>query len=308
MALPTRDELRALSPRRDAPALWRSAATVTLFVASAWLAATGSGALRAAAVALCGAALAGFFPMMHEAGHGTAFARRGFNEAATWLGALFMLQVPAFFREFHWEHHRSTQEHARDSEIAAAPGLLDDWPPNPFVYAALASGQPLMAGKAAFTLACALLPTRAWAALFPFVRAERRARVARQSRIGLVVVAGSAAAGLRWADGFAFVLLAWPVAHLLLGLYLMPEHTGLPNTGTQLKRTRSVRSNALVRAWMWNMPFHSEHHLYPGVPFHALPVLHTRVADALVHRSRGYLAFHAEALRRAFGRRAPQDR
>ena len=98
------------------------------------------------------------------------------------------------------------------------------------------------------------------------------------------------------------MLLAWPISHLLLGLYLMTEHTGLAHQGSQIERTRTVKSNAWVRWWMWNMPYHAEHHAHPGVPFHALSILHARYAGRLANLSRGYLAFHAEALRRAVGR------
>ena len=41
------------------------------------------------------------------------------------------------------------------------------------------------------------------------------------------------------------------------------------------------RSNALVRFFAWNMPYHVEHHLHPSVPFHALPKLHERLKDQL---------------------------
>jgi fatty acid desaturase len=78
----------------------------------------------------------------------------------------------------------------------------------------------------------------------------------------------------------------------------MPEHTGLPNEGSQLERTRTVRSNPALRWWMWNMPYHAEHHAHPGVPFHAMPALHEKLASKLVHVSRGYAAFHRQALRR----------
>jgi fatty acid desaturase len=251
-------------------------------------------------VSLCGVVLATFFPPLHEAGHGTAFRNGRLNEAVAWLGAVLMLQAPSFFREFHWEHHRQTQNPERDPEIAPAPALVDDWPRNPLAYLAVASGQLLMLGKLGFTLAAALVPTaRIWQRLFPFVRPEVRARIAWESRLVALLLASVLLLGLRFVPGFASLLLAWPIAHLVLGLYLMPEHTGLPHDGTQLERTRSIRSNALVRWFMWNMPYHAEHHAYPGVPFHAVPRLHCSLASELPHVTRGYLAFHAEALRRA---------
>jgi fatty acid desaturase len=295
-----RDALRVLGKRRDAPARVHFVFQLTLFAVSAWatalLASAGSAAWWVPLLA-CAVAVLMFFPMLHESGHQTAFESERWNEIACWLGALFMLQAPSFFREFHWEHHRSTQDPEKDPEIASAPKILDDWPSNPVIYLGVVSGQPFMLGKLGFTAICALLPRRIWSARFPFVREHRRGLIARESRFALCAILGSAGLGVLLVPGFAYVLLAWPIAHVWLALYLMSEHTGLPNTGSQLERTRSVRSNAAVRWILWNMPYHAEHHLHPGIPFHALPALHERLADALVHTSSGYWAFHREALR-----------
>lgn len=290
-----------LTARRDGPAALhlaiQIAATGAAFALTISLAASGH-PLRWLGVAILGVCVLTFFPLLHEAGHSTAFASRRANEAATWLGALFMLQAPSFFREFHWAHHRSTQSRESDPEIANAPGLLDDYPRDPLRYAFLACGQFLMVGKLLFTIACAMLPTSMQGRLFPFIRAERRTRVAWESRLALVVFAGVAAVCAA-VPAAAFALLAWPIAHGLLGFYLMPEHTGLPNDGTQVHRTRTVLTPAWVRWLMWNMPYHAEHHAYPGVPYHALPALHARMVPELEHVSAGYLAFHGDAMRRA---------
>jgi fatty acid desaturase len=44
------------------------------------------------------------------------------------------------------------------------------------------------------------------------------------------------------------------------------------------------------------MPFHSEHHLYASIPFHALPAAHSHIAPRLEHLDRGYLAVHRRLL------------
>ena len=148
------------------------------------------------------------------------------------------------------------------------------------------------------SLAPALLPvSRGWDR-FPYVRPDRRRRIAWESR-AFVVLLAIVTYGVASTPGALTLVLAWPIAHVLLGLFLMPEHTGLPNTGTQIERTRTIRSNALVRWWMWNMPYHAEHHAHPAVPFHALGQLHQRLAPELVNVTPGYLAFHREALTRA---------
>jgi len=47
---------------------------------------------------------------------------------------------------------------------------------------------------------------------------------------------------------------------------------------------------------MWNMPYHAEHHAYPGVPFHRLPELHETIKDELKEKDDGYAEFHKTVL------------
>ena len=70
------------------------------------------------ALAIASLALLGAFPAMHEAGHSTAFANPRLNDIVVTVGAFLMLQAPSFFREFHWQHHRKTQDPKLDPEIA----------------------------------------------------------------------------------------------------------------------------------------------------------------------------------------------
>lgn len=302
----SREEMKALQARSDAPALLlfgvQCASFVLLSVLTMQLAAAAS-PLRWPAVVACGLNLLMFFASMHEAGHGTAFATPWMNRAALWISAPLMLQAPTYFREFHFEHHRRTSDPLGDPEISGAPGYLGPWPRNPLLYVGQAIGQHLMVGKALFTLSCVLLPfDAALGKLHPFLRPAHRREVVRQSVLVSALLIGATWAGLRLVPGFSFWLLAWPVAHLGLGLFVMPEHTGLPTDGSQLHRTRSTTSNALVQRAMWNMSWHAEHHAFPAVPWHALPEIGRRIAPDIEHRASGYLAFHAEALRRSFGR------
>ncbi|MFN2426185.1 MAG: fatty acid desaturase [Candidatus Binatia bacterium] len=299
----TREDTRRLMARRDAPGLvlfaFQLIAFTALSLTTLQLAAAGN-SLRFVTVTLDGLVLLTFFASMHEAGHGTAFATPWINRAVTWISAVLMLQSPTFFREFHFEHHRRTSDPNGDPEISGAPRLLGPWPANPVFYLLQASGQHLMVGKAMFTISSALLPGDAvFDRLYPFVRPALRRQVVRESRIVVLLLAGVCWFGLAHVAGFATLLLAWPIGHLALGLFVMPEHLGLGSEGSQLHRTRSTKSNALVRWAMWNMPYHSEHHAYPAVPFHAAPELSRCIEPEIENRASGYLAFHAEAVARS---------
>jgi fatty acid desaturase len=290
--------------RSDGPGLVRLAAQLPLLfgsgAATVWLAAQGHPAWMAA-VTLCGVMIVTLFPPLHEAGHRTAFRTGFLNEAMAWFGALAMLQAPSFFREFHWAHHRHTQDLKLDPELSGAPKLLGGLPRSPWNYLFRVSGQALLLGKAGFTVGCAVLPgSLLWTQLFPFIRPNLRARIVWESRAAVLILGGLCFAGLRYVPGFAQLLLAWPIAHLALGFYLLFEHAGLPEDGSQLHRTRTIRSIPLVRFFMWNMTYHAEHHAYPAVAFHALPQLHQRLTPELEHVVPGFLSFHWLALRHAF--------
>jgi fatty acid desaturase len=47
---------------------------------------------------------------------------------------------------------------------------------------------------------------------------------------------------------------------------------------------------------MWNMPFHTEHHLYPSIPFHLLPQAHQELKARLKHIVPGYVAAQVEVI------------
>ena len=83
----------------------------------------------------------------------------------------------------------------------------------------------------------------------------------------------------------------------LLRLYLLTEHTGCTEDGNGLTNTRTVLTNGAMRLLMWNMSFHTEHHLYPSIPFHRLPDAHAAVRGRLGVVQEGYARWHRGYLR-----------
>jgi fatty acid desaturase len=122
----------------------------------------------------------------------------------------------------------------------------------------------------------------------------------REARVLIAVYAGLF--GLGVAAGSALLLWTW-VLPLALGTpalrgYLLAEHGRCPHVADMLLNSRTTATNRLVRWLAWNMPFHAEHHAYPAVPFHRLPLLHL----ALRRQRRatpGYARFNAGYARAA---------
>jgi len=80
--------------------------------------------------------------------------------------------------------------------------------------------------------------------------------------------------------------------HLMTGL---TQHGGLADNVTDHRlNTRTVYMNPFSRFVYWNMNYHVEHHMYPMVPFHALPMLHAEIKDDLPAPSAGLVAAFGE--------------
>jgi fatty acid desaturase len=63
---------------------------------------------------------------------------------------------------------------------------------------------------------------------------------------------------------------AW--LHVITGI---TQHAGLAEDVLDHRlNSRTVYMNPLMRFLYWNMNYHIEHHIFPMVPYHALPALH----------------------------------
>jgi fatty acid desaturase len=230
-----------------------------------------------------GIVLAFLFAPLHETIHRTAFASRSVNEGVAFLLGATLLLPHEYFRAFHFEHHRFTQDPARDPELASPkPTRLRQW-----LWAA--TGLPYWIFHVRLILRQAMGRTPEG---FYKSAAQRRA-VVREARVLLAIYGGLAVLSL--ATGSLAVLILWVVPELLgqpfLRLYLMAEHSLCPlDPGDMWRNSRTTRSNALVRLLAWNMPYHGAHHAYPSVPFHALPRLDRLVAPSAKTTESGYLA------------------
>src|SRR5580765_6592906 len=121
-----REELHALMARSDGPALLRAswhlgvlALTGTLlwrFRATLWV---------LPLLVAHGYVLAFIFCAFHETAHRTAFRTRWLNAAVGTLAGFLTFWPYRNYRVFHWEHHRHTQDPARDPELYfAKPSTL----------------------------------------------------------------------------------------------------------------------------------------------------------------------------------------
>ena len=223
------------------------------------------------------------FTLQHETTHYTPFKTRSLNTIAGYFCGVILLLPPVWFRYFHLAHHRWTQNPQKDPELASPK------PASRYQYAAYLSGLPVWNSQIR-----TLLRNAFHQCTDEFVPVNKRASVRFESltMISLYFVL----AIISITTGLTELLTIWIIPMLLgqpfLRAYLLAEHTNCPQVDNRFENTRTLLTTALVRRLAWNMPYHTEHHAYPAVPFFRLPEAHRLANQHLRQLEPGYRSFH----------------
>ena len=242
------------------------------------------------------------YAFSHETAHGTAFRTRWLNETVFWFTSLVYMEEPLHRRYTHTNHHTFTWHVGRDSQMPFdTPMTVGGWLAEISGFALLrfhlrVLGQ-LAIGR--YTVTMRSVST-----------AEELPRMTRNARFFLAIYGAfgaAAASGVAWPLWFLVLprLLGGPV----MLLFTLIQHVEMQeNSPSILDSTRSFRTWRLGCFLYMNMNNHVEHHLFPQVPFHALPVLRDAVADQVPAPDPGFFRTNWEVLtvvvRRSLGRSA----
>ncbi|HEX6081536.1 MAG TPA: fatty acid desaturase [Methylomirabilota bacterium] len=291
-----REILRGLMARADGPALWRAAGhTGTLLLTGTLLWRLRATAWVVPLLVAHGYVLAFVFCAFHETAHRTAFRTRWLNTAMGTLAGLLIFWPYRNYRVYHWEHHRFTQDEARD------PELYFPKPASLATYLLVLTGVPNLVRRLGD-----LLRLARGRADRPWMTAADGPALVVEARAYLAVYAAIAVTSLVARSPLPLVVWIAPLlaGQMFLRPYLLAEHTACASTRDCLENTRTTRTWRLVHFFAWNTPYHAEHHAYPAVPFHALPRLHGHVASRLANLEPGYVAA-TRAVNRHLFRRQP---
>ena len=242
-----------------------------------------------------GYVLAFIFCAFHETAHRTAFRTRWLNAAVGTLAGFLTFWPYRNYRVYHWEHHRHTQDPARD------PELLFPKPASVGAYLLVLTGIPNAIRRIGRHSAARRGPRR------PALDGARGASPARSSRRGPISRSirgggrGLALAGSPHRAPASGSRRGWS-ARRSCGPYLLAEHTACATTRDCLENTRTTLTLALVRLFAWNMPYHAEHHAYPAVPFTRCPGCTGACGAVSSHLEPGYVAATVKVNRHLFAR------
>ena len=231
----------------------------------------------------------------HELCHGTPFRTRWLNEVFLRIYSFISWSNFVWFRTSHMRHHQYTTHKVLDLEVVL-PGNVR---------------------VRDFLWSLAFHPVGVWGQLRTHVR------------IGLGILEGEWEKRIFAGDGEKFrrPLFRWArilvLGHLALGvlfalvgqwilipifltpfyagwlafLCAVPQHLGLlPDSPDWRRSCRTVLQGPVTRFLYWQMNFHTKHHMYAAVPFHALPRLHRVIAKDCPKPNRGLLSAWKEII------------
>lgn len=228
----------------------------------------------------------------HEAAHGTAFRTKWLNEVVFYVTSFVFGEEPMYRRYSHGRHHAYTWYTALDSQmpyrnpltvrryLRETLGLVPMWD-SVLTMVRLARGA-LSESERGFV---------------PIARMNQMIWGARIFLLGYSGILAIAA----WSGSFYLVAVFFGgriAGQWVIQLFINSQHMCMrEDIADHRYSTRSMACGYLTRLLYWNMNYHIEHHLYPGVPFHALPRLSRIVAPQLPVPSAGVLMANKEILR-----------
>lgn len=227
----------------------------------------------------------------HEASHGTAFRTMWMNTAVYHIACFMIMRNPTRWRWSHSRHHTDTLIVGLDPEIAvmrppvavkvalAFVGVLDAWD----------------AMKMMLINALGIVTEDEKS----FIPEMERWKVVAAARVWVLIYAATLFAAWYFHSVLPLLLVGLPRLygawhHVLTGLM---QHGGLAdNVLDHRLNSRTVYINPVSRFIYWNMNYHVEHHMFPMVPYHALPKLHELIKGDLPAATPSMWACYKEML------------
>ena len=212
----------------------------------------------------------------HECGHGTAFRTSWMNDAVYHFASFLVMRNPVSWRWSHARHHTDTIIVGRDPEIGHFR------PPQLALTALHFIGIPDI------WLHFRVLLKNAAGIITPdetdYIPETERPKAIFWARVHVAIYAATVIAAVSIGSILPLILIGGPRIYgawhmVMTGLI---QHGGLAEDVLDHRlNSRTVYMNPISRWIYWNMNYHIEHHMFPMVPYHALPRLHALIKDDL---------------------------
>jgi len=232
----------------------------------------------------------------HELGHGTVFQTKALNKLFLYTLSLLSWWNPFDYASSHTYHHRYTLHPEGDREVllplhptTGKTFLLQMFTMNLFTQPGRTFGKGGLISTIWVTVLDALgktgpaeIPSNEWLQALHEDQPVQRRRSMWFSRAQLVfhgTILLIAIATGQWVLPLIFTSFSF-TANWLAYFVSLPQHCGLrDNTADFRKSVRSMTLPRPIAFLYWHMNWHTEHHMYAGVPCYNLPALHEEVKE-----------------------------
>ena len=232
----------------------------------------------------------------HELGHGTVFRTTWLNKIFLYLFSCLSWWDPFDYANSHTYHHRFTlhPEGDRENLLPLHPSvgktfLLQLFTVNLFTQPGRTFGKGGLFSTVFVTILSAFgkvgsenIPSNEWLIALHKDQPQEHRKSIWWSRLllafhGTIIV--FAIYSGHWVLPLIFTFPSF-IANWLGYFVALPQHCGLrENTSDFRNSVRSIKLNPIVEFLYWNMNWHTEHHMYAGVPCYNLKKLHLEVKD-----------------------------
>jgi fatty acid desaturase len=209
----------------------------------------------------------------HEFAHHTVFKKKGPNIFFFRFFSFLIWGNHAYFFRTHTIHHCSTLDPEVDTEVPTSKCIAFF---KVFVTSTFDVRRMFRTIRMQWLNARGIIPGRAGTLVLPPENTAGRQKVINAAR---TILLGHLALGTIFASTGLWQLvllvdLAAFIGNGLPNLLASAQHCGMKlNTLDYRENSRTVLLNPVLAFFYWNMNYHVEHHMYPGVPCYHLPRL-----------------------------------
>lgn len=210
----------------------------------------------------------------HESSHGTAFKTDWMNNLLYEISSFMVFRQSTVWRWSHTRHHSDTIIRGRDPEIAV--------PRPPQLRNIILTFFGISGSVPEIKKLLSHAKGRIDPEVATYVPKQEYNKVFFKARVYVSVYLFVIALSIIYGTILPLMFIGLPT---LFGTWLMPvygftQHAGLQeNVLDHRLNCRTVYMNRVNRYLYWNMNYHLEHHMFPLVPYHALPKLHELMKD-----------------------------
>jgi len=229
----------------------------------------------------------GFLNLGHECLHQNFVNNRKINNLIGKIAFSFLIMNYSLYRDYHMTHHKYLNTD-KDTESSPSINTIKD-------YLIVLSGYK-------FALKNIKKTFMAYFKKYPDYAKSRNYLLIYQDSVCVIVFLSVLCLITCYFPQELFFCYWLPaiLAYPMVIFFGLPEHYQCAKIPSIYSEARTVKSNFLIRFFLWNANYHAEHHLYPSVPGPLLSNISKNCQEKIFYRENSYLIWHLKIIANLF--------